>query len=234
MARTRKTAVFEMVALGGYGGSTERTMNIRNEQRNIQLQAPTLIGRGRNGPTGGDEIFFLPLQLHYEQEQLGKQPDDEPYVRNEGIYCVDNIIGTMISQRRWQLRGKQKLAQNWREVEMILSEAIYSRWVRICKCICQAVVNIRHITMKSSTWRDFVCCQCTTSASYLISSGFFPLSPNNPRTVFLPGLFRTLHEKCTLGSISQVAWAGGLRAAFEADNKMVLADLSRLVCPDIA
>ena len=68
MARKRKTAVFETVALGGYGGSKARTMDIRKGERRIQLQAPNLIGRGRNGPSGGDQNRFLPLQLDYEQE----------------------------------------------------------------------------------------------------------------------------------------------------------------------
>jgi hypothetical protein len=234
MARKRKTAVFETVALGGYGGSKARTMDIRKGERRIQLQAPNLIGRGRNGPSGGDQNRFLPLQLEYEQEQLGNQPDDELYVRNDGIHWVDEIIGTTISQRRSRLSERQKLAQNWREVEKILSEAIYSRSERACECIRRDVVNVRHITMESYTWRDVPYCQCATSASRLISSGFFPSSPRKPRTVFSLKLLRTLHEQCTRGSISKEAWAGGLRAAFEADNKMVLPDFSRPVCPDIA
>jgi hypothetical protein len=86
MARKRKTAGFETIALGRYGGPKVRMMDIRNEERRIQLQAPNLIGRGRNGPSGGDQNRFLPLQLDYEQEQLGNQLDDEPYVRNDGIH----------------------------------------------------------------------------------------------------------------------------------------------------
>jgi len=230
MARKRKTAVFERVALRGYGGSKARTMDIQKGGRRIQLQAPNLIGRGGNGPSGADQNRFLPRQLDYEQEQLGNQPDDEPYVRNDGIHWVDKIIGTTISQKRSRLSERQKLAQNWREVQKILSEAIYSRSERACKFICRDVVNVRHITMESYTWRDIPYWQCATSSSRLISSGFFPLSPRKPRTVFSPKLLRTLHEQCTTGSISKEAWAGGLRAAFEADNKMVLPDFSRLVC----
>jgi hypothetical protein len=234
MARKRKTAVFETVALGGYGGSKARMMDIRKGERTIQLHAPNLIGRGRNGPSRGHQNRFLPLQLGYEQEQLGNQPDDEPYVRNDGIYWVDEIFGTTISQRRSPLSERQKLAQNWREVEKILSDAIYNRSERACECIRRDVINIRHITMESYTWRDVPYCYCPTSASRLISSGFFLLSPRKPRTVFSLNLLRTLHEQCTRSSISNEAWAGGLRAAFEADNKMVLPDFSRLVCPDIA
>jgi len=210
MARNHKTAVFEIVALGGYGDSKARTMDIRKGERRIQLQAPNLIGRGRKGPSGGDQNRFLPLQLEYEQEQLGNQPDDEPYVRNHGIHWVDEIIATMISQRRSQLSERQKLAQNWREVEKILSEAIYNRSEKACECIRRDVVNVRHITMGSYTWRDVPYCQCATSASRLISSGLFPSSPRKPRTVFSLKLLRTLHEQCTRGSISKEAWAGGL------------------------
>jgi len=66
MARRRKTPVLETVAFSGYGGSKARTMDIRKEERRIQLQVPNLIGRGRNGPSGGDQQHFLPLQLDYE------------------------------------------------------------------------------------------------------------------------------------------------------------------------
>jgi len=176
----------------------------------------------------------LPLQLDYEQEQHDNQLDDESYVRNDGIHWVDEIMGTMISQRRSRLSKRSKLAQNWREVEKIVSEAIYSRSERACECIRRDVVNDWQITMVSYTWRDIPYCQCATSASHLISSGFFPLSPRKPRTMFALKLLRTLHEQCTRGSISKEAWAGGLRVAFEADNKMVLPDFSRPVCPDIA
>jgi len=194
MARIRKTAVFEMVALGGYGGSKARTMDIRKGERRIQLQAPNLIGRGRNSPSGGDQNRFLLLQLDYEQEQLGYQPDDEPYVRNNSIHLVDEIIGTTISQRRSRLSESQKLAQNWGEVETILSEAIYSRSERACECICRDGINVRHITMESYTWRDVPYCQCATCARCLISSRFFPSSQRKPRTVFSLQLLRTLHE----------------------------------------
>jgi hypothetical protein len=51
--------------------------------------------------------------------------------------------------------------------------------------------------------------------------------------VFSLQLLRTPHEQCTRGSISKEAGAGGLRAAFEADTKMVLRDLSHPVSPDI-
>ena len=153
-----QTAVFEMVALGGYGGSKARTMDIWKGARRIQLQAPNLIGRGRNGSSGGDQKRFLPLQLDYEQEQLGNQPDDELYVRNHGIHWVDEIIGTTISQWRSRLSERQKLGQNWREVEKILSEAIYSGSERACKCIHRDVLNVRHITMESYTWRDIPDC----------------------------------------------------------------------------
>jgi hypothetical protein len=234
MARKRKTAVFETVALGRYGGSQARTMDIRIGERRIQLQAPNLIGRGRNGPSGGDQNCFLPLQLDYEHEQVGNQPDDEPYVRNDGIHWVDDIFGTMISQRRLRLSERPKLAQNLQEVGKILSEAIFSWSERACECIRRDVVNVRHITMESYTWIHVPYCQCATSASHLISSGFFPSSPRKPCTVFSLKLLRTLHEQCTRGSLSKEALAGGLRAAFEADNKMVLPDFSRPVCPDIA
>jgi hypothetical protein len=234
MARKRKTAVFVTVVLGGYGGSKARTMDIRTGERRIQLQAPNLIGRERNGPSGGDQNRFLPRQLDYKQEQLGNQPDDELYVRNDGVHWVDEIIGTTISQRRSWLSEWQKLAQNWREVEQILSEALNSRSERACECIRRDGINVRHITMESYTWRDIPECQCTTSANRLISSGFFPSGPRKSRTVFSLKLHRTLHEQCTSGSISKEAWAGGLQAAFEADNKMVLPDFSRPVCPDMA
>jgi len=117
MARKRKTAVFETVALGGYGGSKARTIDIRKGERRIQLQGPNLIGKGKHGPSGGDKSCFLPLQLDYEQEQLGDQPNDEPYVRNDGIHWVDQIIRTLIIQSRSRLTERQKLAQNGREVE---------------------------------------------------------------------------------------------------------------------
>jgi Na+-translocating ferredoxin:NAD+ oxidoreductase RnfG subunit len=149
MAGKRKTAVFETVALGGYGGSKARMIDIGKGERRIQLQAPNRIGRGRNGPSGGDQKRFLPLQLDYEQEQLGNQPDDESDIRNDGIHWVDVIIGTTISQRRSRLSERQKLTQNWREVEKILSEAIYRRSERACECIRQDVVNVGHITMES-------------------------------------------------------------------------------------
>ena len=184
MARKRKTAVFETVASGGYGGSKVWTTDIRKEERRTQLQAPNLIRKGRNGPSGGDHNSFLPLQLDHEQEQLGNQPDDEPYVRNDGIDWVDENIATMISQRRSRSSERQQLAQNWREVEKVLSEAIYSRSERACESIRGDVVNVRHITMESYTWRDVLYCQCATSASRLISSGFFPSCTRNPRTVF--------------------------------------------------
>jgi hypothetical protein len=234
MARKCKTADFETVALGGYGGSKAQMMDIRKGERRIQLQAPNLIGRGRNGPSGGYENRFLPRQLDYEHKQLGNQPDDEPYVRNDGIHCVDEIIATTISQRRSRLSERQKIAQNCQEVEKIFLEAIYSNSERACKCIHRDVVNVRHITMESYSWRDIQYCQCTTSASGHMSSGFFALSPSKPRTVFSLKLLLTLHEQCTSGSISKEAWAGGLRAAFEADNKMVLPDFSHPVCPDSA
>jgi hypothetical protein len=88
--------------------------------------------------------------------------------------------------------------------------------------------------MESYTWRDIPYWQCATSASRLISFGFFPSNPRKPCTVFSLKLLGTLHEQCTRGSISKEAWAGGLRAAFEADNMMVLPDFSCPVCPDIA
>jgi len=71
MARKCKTAVFETVALGGDGGSKAQTMDIWKGDRRIQHQALNLIGRGRNGPSGGDQNCFLPLQHDYEPEQLG-------------------------------------------------------------------------------------------------------------------------------------------------------------------
>jgi hypothetical protein len=135
MARKRKTAVFEAVVLGGYVASKVRTMDIRKGERRIQLQAPNLIGRGRNGRSGGDQNRFPPLQLDYEQEQLGNQPDDEPYIRNDSLHLIDEIIGTTISQRRSRLSERQKLAQNSREVEKILLDASYSRSERACECI---------------------------------------------------------------------------------------------------
>jgi len=64
MARKRIPAVFEMVALGGYGGSKGRTKHIWKAERRIKLQAPNPIGTGRIGPSGGDQNRFLPLQLH--------------------------------------------------------------------------------------------------------------------------------------------------------------------------
>jgi len=112
MARKRKTAVFETVELREYGGSKTQTMDIRNGERRIKLQAPNQNGRGRNGPSGGVQKRFLHRQLDYELEQLGNQWDDELYVRNDGIHCVDKIIGTMISQRRLWLSERQKLAQD--------------------------------------------------------------------------------------------------------------------------
>jgi hypothetical protein len=69
-----------MFALGRYGGSKVHTMDIQKGEWRIQLQAPNLIGRGSNGPSRGDQNYLLPLQLDYKQEQLGNQPDDEPYV----------------------------------------------------------------------------------------------------------------------------------------------------------
>ena len=223
-----------MVALGRYGGSKARTMNIWEVERRIRLHVPNLIWCGRNGLSGGDKNRFLPIQLDYEQEQLGNQPDDEPYVRNDGIHWVDVIIATTISQWRSQLCERTKLPQNWRDVEMILSEAIYSRSERACECISRDVVKVRHITTETYTCRDIPYCHCTTSASRLISSGFFPSSPGTPRTLFSLKLLRTLHEQSTSYSCSKEAWAGGLRAAFEADNKMVLPDFSRPVYRDIA
>jgi hypothetical protein len=148
---------------------------------------------------------FLPLQLDYEQQQLGNQLDDEPYVRNNSIHWVNEIIGTKISQRRSWLGRRQKLAQDWREVEKILLEAIYSRWERAFECIHRDVVNVRHITIESNTWRDVPYCQCATSASRLISSAFFPSSPTKACTVFSFKLLRTVYEQCTSGSISNEA-----------------------------
>jgi hypothetical protein len=110
MARPRKTALFETVAMGRYGGSKARTMDIRKGESRIQLQALNLIGRGRNGPSRRYQNRFLPNQLDYEQEQLGNRPDDGPYVQNDAIHWVDEIIGTTISQRRSQLSERQKLA----------------------------------------------------------------------------------------------------------------------------
>jgi hypothetical protein len=152
MVRKRKTAVFETVALGGYGGPKAQSMDIQKGQSRIQFQAPNLSGRGRNGPSGGDQNGYLPQQLDYEKGQLGNQPDDEPYVRNNSIHWVDVIIGTTICQRRSQLRVWQKLAQNCRQVEKIWSEAMYSRSESTWECICPDVVNMRHITMESYTW----------------------------------------------------------------------------------
>jgi hypothetical protein len=53
MARKRKTAVFEMVALGGYGGSKAWTMDIWKGERRMQLQAPDLIGGRKKWPQRG-------------------------------------------------------------------------------------------------------------------------------------------------------------------------------------
>jgi hypothetical protein len=102
-------------------------MDIRKGERTIQHRALNLIGRRRNGPSGGDQNRFLALQLAYEPEQLANQPDDEPCIRNDGIHWVDKIISTTISQRRSRPSERQKLVQNLPEVEMILSEAVYSR-----------------------------------------------------------------------------------------------------------
>jgi hypothetical protein len=124
MTRKRKSAIFETVELGGYGGSKARTMDIRRGERRIQIHDPNLIGRGNNGTSGGDQNCWLAHQLDYEQEQLGNQPDKESYVENDGIHWVDEIFGTTISQMRSRLSERQKLAQNWREVENILSEAV--------------------------------------------------------------------------------------------------------------
>ena len=165
MARKRKTAVFETVALGGYGGSMARMMDMRKGERRIQLQAPNLIGRGRNGPGRGDQKRFLPLQLDYEQEQLGNRPDYEQYIRNDCIHWVDEIIRTTISQSMSQLSERQKLSQNRREVEKILSEAIFSGSKIACECIRRVVVSVMHITMESYTCRGVPYCQCATSAS---------------------------------------------------------------------
>jgi hypothetical protein len=234
MARKCKTAVFETVALGGYGGSKARTMDIQKPERRTQLQAPNLIERGRNGPSGGDQHDFLPVQLDYEQAHLVNHLDDELYIRNHGIHWVDEIIRTTISQRRSRLSERQQLPPNWREVERILSETICSRSERACKCIRREVINIRHTTMECYTGRDIPYCQCTTSTSHFISCGFLPSNPRKPCSVFSLKLLRTLHEQRTRCSISKEAWAGGLRAAFEADHKMVLPDSSCPVCPDVA
>jgi len=209
-------------------------MDIWRDDRKIQRHAPNLIRWGRNGPRGGDHVRFLPLQLDYKNEQLGNQPDDERNVWNDVIHWIDEIIGTTLSQRRLQLSERKKLPQNQREVVKIVSEAINSRSERACKCIHQDVVNVRHITMGSYTWRDVPYRQCATSASCLISSGSFLSSPRKPRPVFSLKQLRTLHEQCTRGSISKEVWSGGLRVAFEADNKMVLPDFSHPVRPDIA
>jgi hypothetical protein len=80
MARIRKTPGFETVALGAYGGSKARKMDIRNGEQRNQIQAPNLIGTGRNRSSGGDQHRVLPYQLDYEQEQFCNQPDDEPDV----------------------------------------------------------------------------------------------------------------------------------------------------------
>jgi hypothetical protein len=171
MGRKRKSALFETVALGGYGGSKARMMDIRKGERRIQLQSLDLIKRGRNGPIGGDQNRSLPLQLHYKQEQVCNQREDEPYVRNNCIHWVDEIIGTTISQGRSRLSQRQRFAQIWRKVEKILSEAIYSMLEWAWECIRRDVINVKYITLESYTWRDFPYCQCATSASHLISSG---------------------------------------------------------------
>jgi len=144
------------------------------------------------------------------------------------------MVGTTISQCRSQLSEWEKLAHNWRAVEKIQSEAIFGRSKTTCECIRRDVLKVRHFTMDSYTWREVPYCLCATSGSRLIFSGLFPLSPRKPRTVLPLNLLRTLHEQCTSGSISKEAWAGGLRAALEADNKMVLPEFSHPVCPDIA
>jgi hypothetical protein len=158
MARKRKTVVFETDVLGGYGGSKARTMDKRKGERRNQLQTPNLIGIGRNGPSGGDQNRFLTLDLEYEQEQLRNQPEDELYVRNDGIHWVEEIVGTTISQRRSQLSERQTLIQNWRELENILSKAMHRRSERVCECICRDVVYVRHITKGSYTLRDVPYC----------------------------------------------------------------------------
>jgi hypothetical protein len=113
MARKLTTAVFETVALRGYGGSKARKMDTWKGKRRTQLQALNVIGRGRNSPSGEDQNRFLPLRLDYEPEQLGNQLDDEPYIRNDSTHWVDEIIPTPISQRKSWLCERQKLAQNW-------------------------------------------------------------------------------------------------------------------------
>ena len=211
-----------------------RWLDLWKGERRIHLQAPNLIERIQNRTSGGDHNCFRPIHLDYEQEKLHNQPDDKPYVRNDGVHCVDQTIGTTNSKRRSWLSERQKLAKNLREVEKMFSEGIDSRSERAWECIHRDVVNVRHITMESYTWRDSAHCECATSVSCLIFSGFFLSSARKPHTVFSLQLLCTLHEQCTRGYITKLSCAGALRAAFEADNNMVLPDISRPVCPDIA
>jgi len=70
MDRRGKAAVFEMVALGRYGGSKAQTMDIAQGERMMQPQAPNLIGRGRYGANGEDQNCSCPLGLITRRSSL--------------------------------------------------------------------------------------------------------------------------------------------------------------------
>jgi len=54
MARKCHTAVFEMVELGGDGGSMGQRIKITKREWWIKHPDPNLTAGGRNGPSGGD------------------------------------------------------------------------------------------------------------------------------------------------------------------------------------
>jgi hypothetical protein len=119
-------------------------MDVSKGKRRIELQALNLTERERNGPSGGDQNRFRPLQLDYEQEQLGIQPEDEPYVRNDSIHCVDAIIATTSVSNGC---GPSLRVRVWVQTEPLPNWRSGSSINPNCRLGYSSMVNSQHISI---------------------------------------------------------------------------------------
>ena len=227
--RRSKATIVEIAPYAGVGGRTPATMSARRADRLFALYAPNVV--------------FPNRAVSYEhQHQMGGGS------RHPGFHLGDTdglgiqASGSMsqgedaplIEVFHWKNRSRvgerKRLSENWRDTERVFTQFLHSGSAdSACTCAHKDPVDVRLLSLESWVTKSIDYCNCRLSASALIEEGFFPSTPHKPRTAFSMRLLQVLHEQSVRGSISQSAWADGLRAVYEYDLKTSLPGFSRQV-----
>jgi len=155
-----------------------------------------------------------------ELETFGEAGNGEPY-----IHMARNP-----PPLRSRHNERSRLAENWIRTRPIIADLLVLRKTEEeCTCDMQATCRVRFIGLESYFYRDVEYCSCGVSCTQLAKEGYFPSTPVRPATVFSLRLLRLLHEQSVLGSVSNSAWAGGLRAVYEADRMSAIPSFDREV-----